>query len=144
MTQIETHHNKILSWGRLNSKCASQTSRTRGVELLYPMEIQSLSPSPPHPLIPTPTLCHASFLFLSPPPLFLPPLTEPWASSCWLNFLDDVRVHVHWPCRWCFWMNECPLPSPLLVLRDVYKSRSPGQPAEFHEIPRCESEKRDW
>lgn len=41
-------------------------------------------------------------------------------------------------------MNECPLPSPLLVLRDVYKSRSPGQPAEFHEIPRCKSEKRDW
>lgn len=38
-------------------------------------------------------------------------------------------------------MNECPLPSPLLVLRDVYKSRSPGQPAEFHETPRRRSER---
>lgn len=37
-------------------------------------------------------------------------------------------------------MNECPLPSPFLVLRDAYKSRSPGQPAEFHEAPRCKSE----
>lgn len=36
-------------------------------------------------------------------------------------------------------MNECPLPSPLLVLRDVYKSRSPGQPAEFYETPRRKS-----
>lgn len=77
------------------------------------------------------------------PLFFILPLTEPWASSCWLNFLDDVRVHVHRPCRWCFWMNECPLPSPLLVLRDVYKSRSPGQPAEFHEIPRRRRETRD-
>lgn len=75
-----------------------------------------------------------------PPPSFLPPLAEPWASSCWLNFLDDVRVHVRRPCRWCFWMNEYPLPSPLLVLRDVYKSRSPGQPAEFHAILRWKSE----
>lgn len=74
------------------------------------------------------------------PPSFLPPLAEPWASSCWLNFLDDVRVHVRRPCRWCFWMNEYPLPSPLLVLRDVYKSRSPGQPAEFHAILRWKSE----
>lgn len=73
-------------------------------------------------------------------PSFLPPLAEPWASSCWLNFLDDVRVHVRRPCRWCFWMNEYPLPSPLLVLRDVYKSRSPGQPAEFHAILRWKSE----
>lgn len=31
-------------------------------------------------------------------------------------------------------MNECPLPPPILVLRDVYKSRSPGQPAELHDM----------
>lgn len=77
---------------------------------------------------------HHPYMLITPVPLPSSPLTEPWASSCWLNFPGDVRVHVHRPCKWCFWMNECPLPPPILVLRDVYKSRSPGQPAELHDM----------
>ena len=107
--------------------------------------VVSIPPTPPPPQHPTGSLLQ-HFLHLpplpSPPSPPLPSLTEPLTSSCWPNFLDDVRVHVHGACRWCFWMNECPLPSRLLVLRDVYKSRSPGQPAEFHEAPRCERETR--
>lgn len=79
-----------------------------------------------------------------PPHPPFPPLAEPWVSSCWLHFLDDVRAHVHGPWRRCFWMNECSLPSPLLVLRRVYKSGSSGRPAEFHETLRCKSERAGW
>ena len=134
---------KAISWGTVNPlvwNVPHKHNQDQWMALVCPIKKKAPTFLPPQ----------ALSCFPLPIAVVLPPLPSPArASSCWLNFLDDARVHVLGLCRWSFWMNECPLPSPSLVLRDIYKSRSPVQLAEFHgkprrnrEIERCETENK--